>query len=278
MTIQSLLLHAAAESCEPHCGPSAYALQLAQAFEARMTALVYELDVVLPRSAYGRRITAEARATVAGRNEDARDRAARLRDEAARMRLQAEVLTERSFAYTIPEVVADRSRLHDVTVTGIDERGLLSEHRIAEYVLFQSGRPLIVIPADYATPFSCEKVVVAWDYSRTAARALADALPFLRRAGEVVLVAFGDDKEMASSLTRDDVLTALERRGVRARYEQAERGDLDIASAISGFAAGLTANLLVMGGYGHSRFREFVLGGATRGVLEAPVLPTLLSH
>ena len=278
MTIQSILLHAASESCEPHCGPSAFALQLAQAFEARVTALVYELDVVIPRSVYGRRIAAEARASVADRNSDARDRAAALRDAAARMQVQAEVLTERSFAYTIPEVVADRARLHDVTVAGIDARGLLSEHAIADYVLFQSGRPLIVVPADHAAPFSCDKVVVAWDYSRTAARALADAMPLLRRASEVSLVAFGDDKEMESSLTRDDVLTALKHRGVQARYEQAERGERDIASAINAFASGLAADLLVMGGYGHSRFREFVLGGATRGMLQAPALPTLLSH
>lgn len=278
MTIQSILLHAASESCEPRCGPSAFALQLAQAFEARVTALVYELDVVLPRSAYGRRITAEARADVAERNADARDRAALLRDAAAGMQVKAEVLTERSFAYTIPEVVADRARLHDLTVAGVDARGLLSEHMIADYVLFQSGRPLVLVPADHAAPFSCDKVVVAWDYSRTAARALADAMPILRRAGEVTIVAFGDDKEMESSLTREDVLAALEHRGVQARYEQAERGDRDISAAINAFAAGGAADLLVMGGYGHSRFREFVLGGATRGVLEAPALPTLLSH
>ena len=92
------------------------------------------------------------------------------------------------------------------------------------------------------------------------------------------MVAFGDDKEMDSSLTRDDVLTALEHRGIQARYEQAERGDLDIAAAINAFAASAEADLLVMGGYGHSRFREFVLGGATRVVLQAPALPTLLSH
>lgn len=278
MTIRSILLHTASETCDPDCGPSAFALQFAQAFDARITALVYELDVVSPRSAYGRRITAEARATVTERNSNARDRAALLRDAAAKLQVQADVLTERSFAYTIPEVVADRARLHDLTVTGVDERGLLSEHAIAEYVLFQSGLPVIVVPADHAAPFSCDKVVVAWDYSRTAARALADAMPFLRKATEVNLVAFGDDKEMDSSLTRDDVLTALKHRGIQARYEQAERGDLDIAAAINAFAASAEADLLVMGGYGHSRFREFVLGGATRVVLQTPALPTLLSH
>ncbi len=278
MTIQSILLHAASESCDAHRGPSAFALQLAQAFEASVTALVYELDVVFPRSAYGRRITAEARASVADRNTDAQHRAALLRQTAEGMQVQAEVLTERSYAYTIPEVVADRARLHDLTVTGIDARGLLSEHTIADYVLFQSGRPLIVVPADHTARFSCDKMVVAWDYSRAAARALADAMPFLIRASQVTLVAFGDDKEMESSLSRDDVLTALNHHGVEARYVQAERADRDIASAICAFATGSAADFLVMGGYGHSRFRELVLGGATRGILGSPALPTLLSH
>lgn len=278
MPIQSILLHAASESCDAHRGASAFALQLAQAFEARVTALVYELDVALPRSAYGRRITAEARAFVSDRNTDAQHRAALLRQTAERLQVRADVLTEKSYAYTIPEVVADRARLHDLTVTGVDAHGLLSEHTIADYVLFQSGRPLIVVPADYVPRLSCDKIVVAWDYSRAAARALADAMPFLVRALEVTLVAFGDDKEMESSLSRDDVLTALKHRNVEARYVQAERADRDIATAISAFATELAADLLVMGGYGHSRFRELVLGGATRGVLGSPALPTLLSH
>lgn len=278
MTLHSILHHAAAERCDPQLGATGYALQLARAFDARLTALVYELDVVLPRSAYGRQITAEARTTLAQRNSDARGKAAGLRDAAAGMQLEAEVLTDRSFAYTIPEVVADRARLHDLTVCGIDDHGLLSEHAIADYVLFQSGRPLIVVPSDHSGPFSCERVIVAWDYSRTAARALGDAMPFLRAAKEVAIITIGDDKEMASSLTRDGVVASLKHRGVTACYEQTERGDLTIAQAINAAAARLEANLLVMGGYGHSRLREFVLGGATRGVLQAPALPTFLSH
>lgn len=278
MTIKNILLHVAGETCHPEAGPSAYALQLADRLEAELTALIYELDVVLPKSVYARRITAEAQVALAVRNSDVEDRARLLNEAASASGVRIDVRTERSFAYTIPEIVAEQARLHDLTVTGVDEQGLLSEHAIAEHVLFQSGHPLVVVPATHAAPFSLETIVVAWDYSRVAARAMTDALPLLRKGGEVIIVAFGDDKELESSLVREDVISSLESRGVSARYQQAERRDSPISEAINLFCVEHGANLLVMGAYGHSRFREFILGGATRGVLEKPALPTFLSH
>ena len=120
--------------------------------------------------------------------------------------------------------------------------------------------------------------MIAWDFSRVAARALADALPLLRRASAVTLVSFGDDKDFSSSLSRDDVMASLRRRGVEAEFRQLERGGREIGDAINDAAADCDADLLVMGGFGHSRVRDFVLGGATRTMLSAPRLPTLISH
>lgn len=278
MTFTSILLHVSAETSDPRIGPGGYALGLAQNLGAKLTALIYELDVVLPKSPCGRRITAEAEAAPSMRNTDARERAAQLSAAASASGVQFEVRTERSFAYTVPEVVAEEARLHDLTVAGSDHRGLLSEHAIAEYALFQSGHPLIIVPAAHAATFSLDTIVVAWDYSQVAARAMTGALPMLRKAREVIVVAFGDDKEMESSISRDDVVSSLARRGVQARYEQAERHDEPISLAINAFCVRQGADLLVMGAYGHSRFREFILGGATRGVLQEPALPTWLSH
>lgn len=278
MTFKSILLHVAAETSEPEAGPGGYALKLAETFRAELTALIYELDVVLPKSVYGRRITADAQAALAVRNSDVQERARLLSEAAARAGVKLELRTERSFAYTIPEIVAEQARLHDLTVSGVDDRGLLSEHAIAEYVLFQSGHPLVVVPASHSAALCLETIVVAWDYSRVAARAMTDALPLLRKGREIIIAAFGDDKEMESSLAREDVISSLRSRGVNARYQQAERGDRAISEAINTLCVEQGANLLVMGAYGHSRFREFILGGATRGVLEKPALPTFLSH
>lgn len=276
--MKTILLHSAAETCEPGQGPVFYATTLAATFDAYLTALIFQLDVIMPRSAYGQRITSQARQELAGRNADCRERAQLVRGLCDREGVGVDVITDRSYAYTVPEVVAAHARLRDVTVAGVDERGFLSEHAISEYVLFQSGRPLIVVPASHSAPFRCDTIMVAWDFGRTAARALSDALPLLRRASEVILVAIGDEKQMDTSLTGADVVTALERRGVRSRFELAEQGSDSIDEAINSCAVRLGADLLVMGGYGHSRFREFVLGGATRGILRSPALPTFLSH
>ena len=278
MTINSILLHAAAENCEPHRGPANYAVQLARAFDAHLTALIFELDVALPRGAYGKRFVAEARTTVTHRNEEAIKRARELHDAAQQAGVRAAMITDRSYAYTVPEVVVEHARLRDLAVAGVDEFGLLNEHVITEDILFQSGRPVIVVPKEQATPFSCNRVVVAWDFGRTAARALGDAMPLLRKAGDVTLVTFGDDKQIDAGLSRDEVVTALGHRGVTSRFDKAERGSRTIGEAINNYAREHAANLLVMGGYGHSRFREFVLGGATREILKNPTVPTLLSH
>lgn len=278
MTIGNLLLHASAENIDPGRGPAAWALGLAAEAGAQLTALVFELDVVMPRSAYGRQIVADSRAAVEARNRDAAERAARLRAAAEKAGVDARVVTDRSFAYGVPEIVADHSRLHDLVVSGVDQTGLLSERSIAEHLLFEAGRPVVVVPNDHPAAFRCDRITVAWDWGRAAARALGDAMPLLRRAGEVTVVVFQDEKQFDTSLGEEQLLAALERRGVRARFAPAERGGKPIGEALCAFALDRGSDLLVMGGYGHSRLRQFVLGGATRAVLDGPGLPTLLSH
>lgn len=278
MTIKTVLLHAASETLDPGRSAGAYALGLAGAFEAHLEALVLELDVITPNSAYGRQIAAEERARVGRRNEEVGVVADGLRTAAQEQGVEASVITDRSHIHSTPEIAADRARLADIAVAGICDEGLLSERMVAEALIFQSGRPVIVVPVDHDTGFHAERVLVAWDFSKVAARALSDALPLLRRASEVTLVSFGGDKDFASSLSPDDVIGALRRRDVDASFRQMERGSRDIGEAINAAAAESRADLLVMGGFGHSRFRDFVLGGATRTILTAPRLPTLISH
>lgn len=222
--------------------------------------------------------TAHLNATFDARNRDAIRRAEQLRRHAESLGISVEILTNHSHAYTVPHVVADHARLCDFVVAGVSAAGLLSERAIAEYVLFQSGRPLIVVPQRYDMPFACERITVAWDFERTAARALGDALPFLRRAVEVTLLTVDADKTIDTSLTSAQVLASLHRRGILARFEHIERQGQSIGDAIQQYALQRGSHLLVMGGYGHSRFRDFVLGGATRQILASPELPTLLSH
>lgn len=272
-----LLLHAAAEMLEPDRGPGPYAVGLAAAMEAHLTALVFQLHVALPDSA----IALAGRTPLVGhdaRQRDALRRAEVLREQALARGVPIELVTTHSNAYTVPQVVADHARLCDLAVAGVSDAGLLSERVIAEHVLFQSGRPLLAVPQRHERAFACERITVAWDGERTAARALGDALPFLQRASEVVLLTVGGDKAIDSSVSRELALAVLKRRGVAARFEQVERGERTIGDAIQHHAVQHGSDLLVMGAYGHARFRDFVLGGATRRVLGAPALPTLLAH
>ena len=278
MNIGNILLHSAAENTDPDSGAAAWAVGAAGQFGARLTALVYQLDVVMPRSARGAQTAAESRADPDGRARGTREAAASLQNVAQRAGVEIDIVADRSYAYGVPEIVAGRARLHDLVVSGVDQTGLLSERSIAEHLLFEAGRPLVIVPAKFTTPFQCERLVVAWDWSRAAARALGDAMPLLRSATDVRIVSFGDEKEFDTTLREDDLLEALRRRRVTARFECLERGDKPIGEALCAAALDRGADLLVMGGYGHSRLRQFVLGGATRAMLDGPGLPTLLSQ
>src|SRR5439155_1130894 len=111
-----------------------------------------------------------------------------------------------------------------------------------------------------------------------AARAIADALPFLKRGKviEIVMVASGGGK--ADEIPGVDLGEHLARHGLKVEVKRLVAGDVDVANTILSYAADSAADFIVMGGYGHSRLREFVLGGATRGILESMTVPVLMAH
>jgi len=278
MSIESIFLVIPAETFGHNRGPGAYALQLAHSMGARLTGLVLEQDVVSPTSWSESEGALASETESQSNNAQARAVAKLLRQAAHDRDIASEFVTALAPGQTLPQLVADFARIADVTVTGTSGMGFLNESLIAEYILFQSGRPLIVIPQHYEQEFRCEHVMVAWDFSRNAARALGDAMPFLHRTTSVSVVTFGDDKALGSSLRSDDLIASLASRGIAARYECYDQHGKSIDSALNDLALTQAADLLVMGGYGHSRLREFILGGATRGILQDPVVPTLLSH
>lgn len=276
--IANVLLHASSGHADPEQGPCRYAVELARAFGAHLTALLFELEVYFPTGAYDHAWSVEAREAVEMHDRAILRRARELRQAAEGGGVPIEVRTDSSYAYGVPGIVADYAKLNELTVAGIEGGGLLSERGIAEHVLFASGRPMIVVPTDHPGRFACDRIVVAWDFSREAARALADAAPFLRRAAEITIVTVTDDKHFDNRLPASHLVDALARGGVAAQLVEASRGSARVGDVLLGSARVRSADLLVMGGYGHSRFRELVLGGATREILPAARLPVLLSH
>lgn len=148
---------------------------------------------------------------------------------------------------------------------------------MAQSLVFGSGRPVIIVPPD-AKPAALEHVAVAWDGSRVAARALGDALALLGPAGRVSVLTVVDEKPLGDEDLAGLLQTALQGRGFDATAVRIALHGRKIATALQEAALTEGAQLLAMGGFGHSRFRDFILGGATLGVLHHLSLPVLLSH
>jgi len=146
-----------------------------------------------------------------------------------------------------------------------------------EYMILNSGRPVLVVP--YTGEFNNvgRRPLVAWDGSRAATRAITDAIPFLRDADLVRVAIVNPKNDQHGDQPGADLAAYLIRHGVKLEVS-VHRTKLDIGNALLSLAADVDSDLIVMGGYGHSRFREMIMGGATRGILESMTVPVLMSH
>ncbi len=148
---------------------------------------------------------------------------------------------------------------------------------MTEAVVFGSGRAAILVPP--STQFAAlDHIAIAWDASQVAARALGDALPLLAKGGRVTVLTVQDEKPLSGSGIAESLSSALEKRGFSAKPRSIFLGGKSISDALQESALSEGAQMLAMGGFGHSRTRDFILGGATKGVLNQLRLPVLLSH
>ena len=149
---------------------------------------------------------------------------------------------------------------------------------VIEAVLFGSGRPVLIVPYIHVPP-QLRTVLVAWNEGRLAARAIADALPLLQMADRVEVVMVSDSSPWGSwHASADTMAQHLAQHGIKADMKALARGDVDIGNTLVSYAADVSADLIVMGAYGHSRLREIVLGGTTRTILQSMTVPVLMAH
>jgi nucleotide-binding universal stress UspA family protein len=180
---------------------------------------------------------------------------------------------------TVEQATADfsrRLRTADIAILGQHEPGL--DHvgdLFAEAALFRSGRPMIVVPKNHNDGFSANRILVAWDGSQHAARAVAAAMPLLEGASDVSVFTVRESQK-GSNLNGADLVRHLRLHGCNA--DLAERSEPDVASAVAAQAQATRASLVVMGAYGHSRLRELVFGGVTRRMLTDVPVPVLMAH
>jgi nucleotide-binding universal stress UspA family protein len=178
------------------------------------------------------------------------------------------------------ETVALHARYADLAVLGqSDPENPSFAGAVAEAALLGSGRPVLVVPYIGAKDVG-NRVLVAWNATREAARALNDALPLLAEAEMVTVLAINPERGIGGEgdLPAADIAHHLARHGVKAEAAHTTAEDVSVGDIILSRAADNGADLIVMGGYGHSRAREFVLGGATRTLLRHMTVPVLLSH
>ncbi|AGK56818.1 UspA domain-containing protein [Hyphomicrobium denitrificans 1NES1] len=182
-----------------------------------------------------------------------------------------------SFDATVADSVIEHGRAADLIVTSRASRnGWIDD--VAERAAIESGRPVIVLPEEGDLLSIGTEITIAWKSSKEAARAVFDALPLLRKARHVRLLTVVEDGIDADRASRAQLVASLSRHGVEAEIESIPKIGLSPGDALLDYAKRRNQNLLVMGLYGHSRFREFFLGGASRDVLSDVSVPVLLSH
>ena len=174
------------------------------------------------------------------------------------------------------QTIGALSRLYDMTIVLQPDASIVSyDNDIPQQVLFNSGGPMLMVPHIQKGPLDAHHVGIAWDGGRLAARAVRDAMPFLMGANAVTVIAINEEAGEASS---DQLAAQLARRGIAARVQRLTAERSDIQGAILSIAAESNMGLLVMGGYGHSKLQERILGGVTRSMFGSMTVPVLMSH
>ena len=256
-----------------------FAISIAAAFEAHVAAIAFAFDpVVTPAVLDGLSST-----WVDVQREESRGaaKAAIDRFEAAARRegLSAE---HRLFQTSLGDAIGLFGRIarrFDLSVVKQQEPDRPNgDELVIEASLFQSGRPAVVVPYIQKAPLKLDRVLVAWDGSHGAARAIGDAMPFLRRAKAIDIVMVADGRTKKDEVPGVEIGQHLARHGLNVDVRQLVAEHMDVTNTILSYAADNGADFMVMGGYGHSRLREFVLGGTTRGILQTMTVPTLMAH
>ena len=175
------------------------------------------------------------------------------------------------------DILPEEARLADLVVLAQDETARDLGAPGIEAVLFGSGRALLLAPKSEPTSVGTT-VAIAWNGGRAASRAVAAAMPLLSQAGRVVILS-GDRPALGRASDPNRLAEGLACHGITAASHGVTAGGQHMSKVLMRSAVELGCDMLVMGAYGHSRFREMVLGGVTRGVLDAPVdLPILMAH
>jgi nucleotide-binding universal stress UspA family protein len=257
-----------------------YAVSVASTLEAHIAGIAFVYDLNVSVSSGTALIPVEVLDAVRRDHEVAAKAAIdRFAKATSRAGVSAEPLTRSASFADAGDQFSRIARRFDLAIVGqAKPEPSAVEEKIAESALFDSGRPVIFVPYVQKAPLKLDHIMVCWDGSRPATRAIADAMPLLERAGTVEVVIVANERRKQEEIEGADMGQHLARHGLNVEVQRITRGDLDVADALLSHAADADVDFIVMGGYGHSRLREFVLGGVTRSILRSMVVPVLMSH
>jgi nucleotide-binding universal stress UspA family protein len=176
-------------------------------------------------------------------------------------------------------ILGATARLYDLAVVAQPEfERDTFDNTLAQEILFQSGGPVLFMPYTFKGAFHARRVGICWDGSRLAARAVRDAMPLLEQAEAITIITINAASSVPADASAAHLMRYLSRLGVPTEIDSLKTEKANTQSSILSLAADESLNLLVMGGYGHSRLKETVFGGVTREMLESMTVPTLMSH
>ena len=268
MTLTTLVTHIEAGDLDALDAGLATPFALAEAYSAHLTALVFPIET-----------ETAATATPGGDLASAEERtAAQLRAAADRRGVSCEIRSRSSFAYGIGDVFVDHLRVSDLGVFTLRAARGAGQRMLLNAAIFDSGRPILMVPQDRPLRAPPSRIVIAWDATPGAVRAMHDALPFIRRAAETLVVTVTDDKDLRPGQSGIELTHLLARHGAKARFSAVRRDSGTVLEKIVAAAHESQADLLVMGAIRHSPLRNIVFGSATQDLLDrGPRLATLIA-
>jgi nucleotide-binding universal stress UspA family protein len=256
-----------------------YAISVAEAFGAHVLGIAVSYEPVIPGTVMGGIPPEIIEGQRSESNKKASTAVSRFEQGLKRTGVSGETRTISASISGAADQIGRIGRRYDLVIVGQPERQKsLPDEVVDEGVLFESGRPVVFVPFIQKGGLTLDRIMVCWDGSRAAARAVADALPFLKKAKQVEVVIIADKAGKNDEIPGADLGQHLARHGLKVDVKRITSPEIDVPSTILSYAADSSADMIVMGGYGHSRLREFILGGATRGLLEAMTVPVLMSH
>jgi len=278
MSIKDVLLPLLGEPSEQATAAIDKCVAVAGVFGARVLALAIEQDVQVRPQAISPDLDNTEMTEAARSVTDARGLLRAFDRAAVRFGVRSEQRLQRLSPSDIADTLADHARLTDLSLVPMKQDG--TTEKLAERLLFGSGRPVLICPEELAAslPVALDDVLIAWDHSAPAARAVADALPLLRSAARVRIITATDSQTPRELSSGSALVAHLAEHGIKAGFEAVKIDGSSIGKVFEAHVRANATDLLVMGAYGHSRLNEIVWGGATKTVIGRPPCWVMMSR